>query len=99
MEPLNTGVMIIDVPRFQKELPAMLRFRNESAGPFPAFDQGLINAYFEQSRNVEQGRAMLPIEWNWKVYWPTPPDMLGKIKIVHFHEPKPGKGMSSYPTA
>lgn len=90
--PWNTGVMIIDVPRFQKELPAMLRFRNESIGPFPSFDQGLINAYFKQSRKVEQGRTMLPIEWNWKVYWPTPPDMLDKIKIVHFHGPKPGKG-------
>ena len=96
--PKNTGVMLMDVPRFAQELPAMIRFRNEHAEPslFQAFDQGLLNLYFAQSFQTELGRHMLPLFWNWKLYWPLDDDdddaVLDKVKLVHFHGPKLHQG-------
>jgi hypothetical protein len=98
MKPANTGVMLIDVPRFEKELPAMLKFRNEYPEPnkITAFDQGWINFYFKAQEQQGQqqltgGRALLPMYWNWKAYWKTEPKDIPKIKLVHFHGPKPGR--------
>ena len=87
-EPTNTGVMFIDVPQFRLQWPSILEFGRAHRFDFPAFDQGWLNAYFRQPF-VQRGRTMLPLEWNWKVYWG------GRIghpaRIIHFHGPKPGR--------
>ena len=85
--PENTGVMLINVPRFQTLFPALLAFGRARNFSFPAFDQGWLNAFFKEE--MPTGRAMLDVKWNWKVYW-------GKEEyvpyILHFHGPKPGRG-------
>ena len=65
--PENTGVMFMNVPRFQRLFPAMLAFGRERNFSFPAFDQGWLNAFF--SEKMPTGRALLDVHWNWKVYW------------------------------
>ena len=94
MQPSNTGVMLIDVARFQKELPAIIQFRNEYPDQtvFTSFDQVWLNLYFEQNRRLGSGRHMLPLYWNWKLYWRLEPSCFSDLKIVHFHGPKPERG-------
>ena len=65
--PVNTGVMLMNVPRFQRLFPALLTFGRERNFSFPAFDQGWLNAFF--SKEMPTGRALLAMRWNWKVYW------------------------------
>lgn len=93
-KPKNTGVMLMDVPRFQQELPAMINFRNEHIDQtvFTAFDQDWFNLYFQQNSRVRSGRHLLPLYWNWKLYWRLEPSVFTDIKIVHFHGPKPQTG-------
>lgn len=82
----------MDVPRFAKELPAMIRFRNEHPDQtvFSAFDQAWLNLYFKKQPN---GRHMLPLYWNWTLYWQLEPvSSWSDVKIVHFHGPKPDSG-------
>jgi len=45
----NTGVMLIDVQKFGDIVPGMIKFLEEK-GPFGAFDQGLVNAYFRKKK-------------------------------------------------
>lgn len=99
-KPLNTGVMLMDALRFGRELPAMIRFRTSHAGSlhFYAFDQGWLNHYFAQSAATEWKRHMLPLQWNWKLYWQlasstsTSSMVYSNLKVVHFHGPKPTVG-------
>lgn len=92
--PRNTGVMLIDVPRFAKELPSIIRFRDIHPRPsiFNAFDQGILNHYLEQSYYAELGRRMLPLQWNWKIYWKLEPYSLSDLFVIHFHGPKVKQG-------
>ena len=92
--PKNTGVMLIDVPRFQREIPSLVSFRNNHPEQtiFRAFDQDWLNLYFSQTRQHELGRHMLPLYWNWKLYWRLEPAHFTDLKIVHFHGPKPDRG-------
>jgi lipopolysaccharide biosynthesis glycosyltransferase len=88
--PHNTGVMMMDVPAFAKEWPSILAFTLRQP-QFPLHDQELLNAYFTQSLDHENKRAMLRTFWNWKSYWRLYPHHFNEVKIVHFHGPKPDK--------
>lgn len=85
--PTNTGVMLMDVPRFGNELTvnSLLRFRNEHPDPkrFQAFDQGWMNLYFSQNEERRAFGHLLPIHWNWKLYWTLEPSHFDDLKIVH----------------
>lgn len=89
-EIVNTGVMMIDVPAFRKEWPAIL---NHAAAleSFPLHDQEMLNSYFSGTEELNKKRLLLPIHWNWKSYWRLQPSTAYDIKILHFHGPKPGK--------
>lgn len=90
--PFNTGVMMIDVPRFDTDWPNILKF-GITNGPFSAHDQGWLNQYFQSSPARLKNRTMLSNHWNWKTYWQVLPSMWGQLKIVHLHGPKPGNGL------
>ncbi|CAB9504725.1 O-methyltransferase [Seminavis robusta] len=90
--PINTGVFVVDVPRWEQEWNSLLAFAT-SNGPFVAFDQGWLNAYY---KNHPEKVVMLPRRWNWKTYWDLEEQEESSwtdIKIVHFHGPKPGLGL------
>jgi len=63
----------------------------DKGGDVGAFDQGLLNEYFESKKELK--RHMLPIYYNWKVYWKLEPSSFDQVQIIHFHGPKPGKGL------
>lgn len=102
--PVNTGVMFINVPRFERLLPELLAFGRAHNFSFPMFDQGWLNAFFE----TREGSALLDARWNWKVYWgassepstsTAPADGVEQRVshsrlpyVVHWHGPKPGAG-------
>ena len=92
--PVNTGVMLMDVPAFREEFPHMIAFRNQSPDPtqFYAFDQGWMNSYFSQNKVMKAKRHLLPLYWNWKLYWRLDPSVYSSLKLVHFHGPKPAVG-------
>lgn len=89
--PINTGVMVIDIPRFKIEMPKMLEFARKRKKQFIFYDQGWINAYFNR-HSMKEKRKMLSPLWNWKLYWKSPENW-NDIKVIHFHGPKPGKGL------
>mmetsp|Transcript_17508 Transcript_17508/g.37872 ORF Transcript_17508/g.37872 Transcript_17508/m.37872 type:complete len:515 (+) Transcript_17508:20-1564(+) len=85
----NTGVMFLSVSKFGSKVQNILRFGLGRAFKFISFDQGLMNAYFNQKWYQ---RAILPLEWNYKAYWGQPSTSNPKstpARIVHFHGPKP----------
>lgn len=86
----NTGVMFLSVSKLGSQLDNILNFGREHKFNFPAFDQGLLNAFFEQ-QSKEHLRAVLPLEWNYKVYWGDPSATSTSSRIVHFHGPKPDR--------
>eukprot|EP00966_Prymnesium_polylepis_P014273 329602-Prymnesium_polylepis.1 len=88
-EPKNTGVFFMSIPRFEADLPKLLAFGNRHSFMFDAYDQGWLNHYYSHFR---RNRTMLPLMWNWKVYWPLPDPLPEPVRIVHFHGPKPGRG-------
>lgn len=99
---INTGVMMIDVERFEKELPKILDHARK-AKKFPSHDQEMLNLYFfgqltggipnkknERSKKVD----LLPIGYNWKPYWGLDKEEdFEKIKIIHTHGPKSNRGL------
>lgn len=91
-QSFNTGVMIMDVPGFRKQWPSILEFANAQV-KFPAHDQVLLNSYFSQSEELQKGRRVLSLYWNWKGYWKMQPSRHDLIKAIHFHGPKPQKGL------
>jgi len=77
----NSGVMLINVPAWEAELPALTNtFRaHMDEALSPPYDQALLQRHFA-------GRIdRLPLELNWKTYWPENPS----ATILHFHGPKP----------
>ncbi len=77
----NAGVMLINVPAWEQELPAMTElFRTRTAAMgTPPDDQVLLQTHFA-------GRLdPLPLELNWKAYWPD----TERASLLHFHGPKP----------
>ncbi|KAG7343019.1 hypothetical protein IV203_020964 [Nitzschia inconspicua] len=88
----STGVMILDVPNFQKEWPSILEFA-KSRDKFPAHDQILLNHYFTQSEEMKKKRKILSLYWIWKTYWKLEPSTHDQVKVIHFHGPKLQKGL------
>ena len=65
---------------------------------FPPHDQLWLNFYYIQPKIWRPENLLLPPTWNWKVYWEMELDDSSKddsttIYIVHFHGPKPDKGV------
>merc|ERR1711862_357012 len=58
---------------------------------YPVHDQQMLNIY--RKNGNERKHTLLPIYYNWKVYWKLEPSSFSQIKIVHFHGPKPGRGL------
>ena len=87
--PFNTGVMMVHVEGFRQIVPKILDFGSRRNFPDPAFDQGLINAFFLAER--PKGRTALEPSWNYKAYWGRKPGE--RVEIMHFHGPKPGRGL------
>ena len=83
---VNTGVMVLNVKKFSRKIPGMLQFLNKR-GDQGAFDQGLVNNYPRLTR------SLLPIHYNWKLYWKLEPSTFDQVKIIHLHGPKPGRGL------
>jgi len=81
-ESRNTGVMVIDVDAFEREIPNLI---GSFDGRQATFDQTLINEHLPDERKL-----VLPIHWNWKPYWRLSPSSIDEVKVVHFHGPKPG---------
>lgn len=80
---LNSGVMLMHVPAWENEIAALTQtFREHLAEALaPPYDQALILRHFA-------GRIdPLPLELNWKSYWPDN----AAAAIVHFHGPKPAQ--------
>ena len=78
----NTGVMYFNVTALSEKKADIVAFGKEQAWNFPAYDQGLILAYFSQD-HISQ----LPPEFNWKGYWGCPESE--SMHIYHWHGPKP----------
>lgn len=93
-EILNTGVMVMNVSHFEQVLPRILETARE-AEKYPIHDQEMFNLYHESNEKEEaQGKfQLLPIYYNWKVYWGLEPSDFNQVKIVHLHGPKPGLGL------
>ena len=101
-KPSNTGVMLIDVMGLEREMPSLLEFgeRLGEQGKFPEHDQVLINHYYADPRKWKRENLLLPVQYNWKVYWHIiDPVMSAKtIVMIHFHGPKPGVGVEEIAT-
>ena len=87
-EIANAGVMVIHVERFAQELPNILQMGREQ-NSYPN-DQALLNIY---KRDKEQLFSLLPMQYNWKPYWGLAPSDFADVKILHFHGPKPSRGL------
>ena len=63
----NTGVMVSHVERFERELPSILQTARDTV-PYPVHDQALFNEYKRANHNTKKFQ-MLPMQYNWRVYW------------------------------
>ena len=82
----NTGVMYMSIKGFSAHIEGLVAFAKEHNWAFPAYDQGLILAYFDQDK-----LAQLPDTFNWKGYWGSPGSKAPSI--VHWHGPKPRRNL------
>jgi hypothetical protein len=88
----NTGVMVMNVERFEQELPKMLQqARDEKV--YPGHDQILMNNYREANDAQKEKFQLLPMHYSWKAYWGLEPSAFSQVKIIHFHGPKLGRGL------
>jgi len=78
-DDLNTGVMIMNVPRLRETLGDFLHYIVTRFQSFVAYDQDAYKQYYH-------GRyQLLAAEANWKPYW----GWSESAQLVHFHGPKP----------
>ena len=85
-EKANSGVMYMNVPAFGVKVPDLIAFGERHDWGFPAYDQGLLLAFFHQDQI-----AQLPDQFNWKGYWGKPKTK--DISILHWHGPKPRRSL------
>ena len=86
----NTGVMLMNVNRFEQEIPKILHSaRNEKE--YPSHDQFMLNWY--KTGRTKDMFKLLPMHYNWKAYWGLEPSNFSEVKILHFHGPKLGRGL------
>eukprot|EP00594_Rhizosolenia_setigera_P011359 CAMPEP_0178978684 /NCGR_PEP_ID=MMETSP0789-20121207/25350_1 /TAXON_ID=3005 /ORGANISM="Rhizosolenia setigera, Strain CCMP 1694" /LENGTH=456 /DNA_ID=CAMNT_0020668559 /DNA_START=42 /DNA_END=1412 /DNA_ORIENTATION=+ len=99
---INTGVMMIDLKKFEEELPLIFDHGRNMESP-PEHDQELLNHYFFGDVAGGLGNPkldLLPIGYNWKPYWHVgnASGFEKNVKIVHTHGPKPGRGLEKMST-
>jgi hypothetical protein len=75
---LNSGVMIINVPRLKRDLPAIIDYGCDPCLAEMGFDQEFLSQFYHGTWDP------LPSRYNWKPYWGTDPD----VRILHWHGPK-----------
>jgi hypothetical protein len=90
----NTGVMVMNVERFEQDLPKMLQqARDEEV--YPLHDQQILNNYRKANDALKEKFQLLPMHYNWKAYWGLEPSNFSQVKILHFHGPKLGSGLEA----
>ena len=77
----NAGIMYMNVPRFGNRLGDLIAFGQQRGWDSPAYDQGLLLAFFRQDEITQLGDR-----YNWKGYWGKPEE---DVAIIHWHGPKP----------
>jgi hypothetical protein len=78
-EDMNSGVMVMNLPRLRADLPTLVTFLCEKFTTVNGFDQ-------EAYRHFYQGAwSGLPTDYNWKPYW----GVNTEASVIHFHGPKP----------
>lgn len=97
MNPMssNTGVMMIDVKKFEEELPKILD-HGRKMKTYPSHDQELLNLYFfgKVEGGLDKRIDLLPLGYNWKPYWGlNDPSEFKNVKIIHTHGPKRRRGL------
>jgi hypothetical protein len=78
-EDMNSGVMVMNLPRLRADLPALVTFLCENFARVNGFDQEAYRSFY---RGAWDG---LTPDYNWKPYWGINPD----ASVVQFHGPKP----------
>eukprot|EP00438_Fugacium_kawagutii_P008097 Skav222118 [mRNA] locus=scaffold1181:490907:492310:- [translate_table: standard] len=85
-KPMNAGVMLLNMLSLRDTYDSFLAFIVDSGditweiGPG---DQGALMTFYRQT-NGTPSYSFLPLEFNWKAYWPKNPE----AALVHFHGPK-----------
>lgn len=64
---LNTGVMVINVNRFEEEMPKVLKHTKIQEN-YPRNDQIMLNRYREEFDTENKLFRLLPMPCNWKAY-------------------------------
>ncbi|MDQ0450037.1 glycosyltransferase [Methylobacterium aerolatum] len=78
-DQFNSGVMVINVPRFEEQRQSFLNFASNNLGPFlPGVDEPIFNQFFRDSFD------QLPIGLNWRPFF----GYNRSAQIIHFHGPK-----------
>jgi hypothetical protein len=76
---LNSGVMLINVPRLRKDMPAIIDHGCDLLSGSPlGFDQEFLTQFYRGAWDP------LALRYNWKPYWGVNDD----ARIVHWHGPK-----------
>jgi len=78
-EDMNSGVMVMNLPRLRADLPRLVDFLCNSFAQINGFDQEVYRIFYRSLWD------RLSLDYNWKPYWGVAPD----AKIIHFHGPKP----------
>jgi hypothetical protein len=83
---MNTGVMLMNIPRLRAGLPEFLEYIGENLAELEkeSWDEAAYRWYYRAA----DGRPLwdhLPPELNWKPYWGEN----RRAKIIHLHGPKP----------
>ena len=76
---INSGVMLMNVERLRRDLPALLDFGCDMIHTMQGYDQEFLRVFYNGKWDP------LSPKYNWKPYWGIDP----MARIVHFHGPKP----------
>jgi len=79
----NTGVLIINAPKWKETMPRLMQYANLHKWNFVGCGQGLILSFIKD--DLQERVSLLPNELNWKPYWA----LNNNASIIHFHGPKP----------
>ncbi|GBQ71584.1 hypothetical protein AA103196_2815 [Ameyamaea chiangmaiensis NBRC 103196] len=75
---MNSGVMLINLHRLGRDLPALVEFLCDNLYHIAGYDQELLRVFYNAQWSP------LSAKYNWKPYWGPNAD----ARIVHFHGPK-----------
>ena len=81
---LNSGIMLMNIERMRRDLPALIDLTCDMLHTIRGFDQGALEQFY-----MGQWTPLSP-KYNWKPYWPGPDPY---ARIVHFHGPKPAAAL------